>query len=531
MDLERRYSRLAILVILAGVCVRLVEMLLARGMLIDDAYITLRYARNFALGHGMVYNPGEHVLGAPPVYVFITAGLWWLSRFFGGAEGAAVGYVLSLFNIALMGATAWLLVQQMRRSLGTWTLLLLVYFCFYLPFIDNTTTGMETTLFLLLLVLSLRFIDTRRLWAASLCMGLAVLVRAEGLLWIAAVGVTHLRRGGKWWAPGLLVPLLAVGAGWTIVSLGYYGTPIPHNVAAKSGWNVPLWGREGILPYAWWVLNDLTLVPHPGGPAPRVLGVALTAIVVLLVLALGIAGTRALWRTRDTNLAWGLLFAGYVLFFLAGRGASGPSWYAIPPGLAIAIAAVHGLRWLPRLGDRDVPGAAITNPRLVVCGALALAFLGGSLFAWSRLRLPYYRLMETGYGRTGRYLSGAATESRLLVNEIGYIGYLADRYIYDMAGIVTPEILAQRKQTRGEIDVPALMQRYEPDYVVVTGPSKRAAVQASVESGEIADYGIALEAPPCFTFVRSPLEDRGPGEEQELFARAACGRASITPGP
>src|SRR6202022_2682648 len=36
---------------------------------IDDAYITFRYARNLAEGLGLVYNPGEWVLGT-------TAPLW-----------------------------------------------------------------------------------------------------------------------------------------------------------------------------------------------------------------------------------------------------------------------------------------------------------------------------------------------------------------------------------------------------------------------------------------------------------------------
>ncbi len=36
---------------------------------IDDAYITFRYARNLADGLGLVYNPGEWVLGT-------TAPLW-----------------------------------------------------------------------------------------------------------------------------------------------------------------------------------------------------------------------------------------------------------------------------------------------------------------------------------------------------------------------------------------------------------------------------------------------------------------------
>ena len=31
----------------------------------DDTYIGLRYSRNLAEGHGLVFNPGEHVDGYP----------------------------------------------------------------------------------------------------------------------------------------------------------------------------------------------------------------------------------------------------------------------------------------------------------------------------------------------------------------------------------------------------------------------------------------------------------------------------------
>jgi hypothetical protein len=41
----------------------------APALLIDDAYITFRYAENLVRGHGLVFNPGERVLGT-------TAPLW-----------------------------------------------------------------------------------------------------------------------------------------------------------------------------------------------------------------------------------------------------------------------------------------------------------------------------------------------------------------------------------------------------------------------------------------------------------------------
>src|ERR1700682_2995626 len=42
--------------------------------LFDDAYITFRYAANVARGFGLVFNPGERVLGTTsPLFTFILA--------------------------------------------------------------------------------------------------------------------------------------------------------------------------------------------------------------------------------------------------------------------------------------------------------------------------------------------------------------------------------------------------------------------------------------------------------------------------
>ena len=41
----------------------------------DDPYITYRYARNLAEGHGLTYNPGELVLGTTSPFFAIILGL------------------------------------------------------------------------------------------------------------------------------------------------------------------------------------------------------------------------------------------------------------------------------------------------------------------------------------------------------------------------------------------------------------------------------------------------------------------------
>jgi len=42
------------------------------GNAVDDAYISFRYLENLATGHGLVYNPGEHVEGfSNPLWIFL----------------------------------------------------------------------------------------------------------------------------------------------------------------------------------------------------------------------------------------------------------------------------------------------------------------------------------------------------------------------------------------------------------------------------------------------------------------------------
>ncbi|MEI7425254.1 MAG: hypothetical protein WCK10_04010, partial [Candidatus Staskawiczbacteria bacterium] len=54
-----------------------------RPWMLDDAFISFRYAENFAAGHGLVFNPGERVEG-------YTTFLWVLILGVGKALGLKV---------------------------------------------------------------------------------------------------------------------------------------------------------------------------------------------------------------------------------------------------------------------------------------------------------------------------------------------------------------------------------------------------------------------------------------------------------
>jgi len=73
--------------------------------MVDDAFITMRVARNIATGEGFVYNPGQRVQAvSSPLWALISSGLWWFLgehtliavRIFGGLADAATASCVAM---------------------------------------------------------------------------------------------------------------------------------------------------------------------------------------------------------------------------------------------------------------------------------------------------------------------------------------------------------------------------------------------------------------------------------------------------
>jgi hypothetical protein len=405
-------------------------------------------------------------------------------------------------NILFMGWTAVLLARQSRYRPAWLVLVPLAVFCLYLPFCDNTNTGMETPLFMLLLLLSATWLDRGLEVRASILMGLACLVRPEGVLWIAAVLLYRMRRR-ELPTRRLLLPLLGILGAWGAVCWAYFGTPVPQNALAKCGWVTSLWGRDGVLQHAREVLMAFTLLPYEGlaraGAARNLLGAGW----MVLPLALFLIGSIRLWRERSPDLRWSFFFVLYVLFFVAGRAATWPSWYAIPPGLALVVVGTHGgAALLGRLAHR--PRSARGTRRLVWSLGPGLILVIGlaSFLVWRTDRLPYYGRLLNSHGRTGHYLAGVDPQTNLLVMEIGLIGYLADRHIEDMAGIVSEEIMQLNRRRRDPVEIPEQVALIQPDYVVLPRRSLRELGPGAFGAWFGRNYECVFEALPYQTFRR-----------------------------
>lgn len=231
------------------------------GFLIDDAYISLRYARNWVDGHGLVFNPGEVVEGYTNfLWTVLGAAALWLGR-----SGMLVWQVLSaLSTVAILVAVAR--VARLTRETGTggvevapWIFLLgLEAFGYW------ATTGMETTFYTALFV-----------WATVLCLeeslagrrrgsvalfvalaltrpeGVMVFALVHGMLWVVRERTTAaLRRH--------VVDGLIFGAVYGLYfawRYSFYGRPFPNTYYAKITAGPEQW-TNGVINLKQWVLSS-----------------------------------------------------------------------------------------------------------------------------------------------------------------------------------------------------------------------------------------------------------------------------------
>lgn len=205
---------------------------------VDDAYISGRYAEQFALGHGLVYNAGE-----PPVEGYTNLAFVILSaltyRCGVDMHTVVVGWGLVFGALGLLAITA--LTHQLIGRASFWALVPAAWLAIDMHYAVVATNGIESSMFICAVSACAAAVLAagQGSWAvglaAALC-GLIVAVRPEGLAVAGALAGYDLwaRRtaGPSRWAVacGFLAGALPVwfGRRW------YFGEWVPNTFAAKD---------------------------------------------------------------------------------------------------------------------------------------------------------------------------------------------------------------------------------------------------------------------------------------------------------
>ena len=470
--------------------------------MVDDAYITFRYARNLIEGHGFVYNPGERVLGTTtPLYTLLMAGL-------ALATGSRDFPALALAVNALAGAASvGLLYGLGKRVAEHWipaaaAALLWAVAPYSITFAIG---GMETDLTIALLLAVSYAHVAGRTRAMAIFSALALLARPDtaillGLLWLDLVlarsfgsaqdrpfgGVYPERSRGAQdrlrvpWQEGLIT--LALLAPWLIFGTLYFGSPLTSSVAAKSvTYRLPPWADlvRLIQHYSTPFFEDALL-----GARWRLAGSA----VYLLLCALG--GLRAI--RRDCRI-WPLL--AYPYLYLAVFAIANPllfRWYLSPPLPFYFLFILTGVWTLAqdigrlvigKLGNWETGRRSANLPMyqctiiLFTAAALALTLNAWDLhpdhgpdrpapeMAWFKLELLYAQAADV-------VRAHAVPGDTLCAGDIGVLGYRTDLRMLDTVGLVTPESRHHYPADPGiyviNYAIPAdLVLALDPDYIVI----------------------------------------------------------------
>jgi hypothetical protein len=206
----------------------------------EDSYISFRFARHLAAGHGFRWNLGE-----PPVEGFTNL-LWVVLAALVELLGLDVVRTLQAAGVAAGVGVLWLVDRFGARVLGLTgaaravpALLLAASG----PLATWAASGLETVPFALFVLAAgygaARFWqggEGRALALAWIAAALATLTRPEGVLVAGVAGLAGLarreRRGRGWLAAGLFAAFLLA---LTLARLAYFGAPLPNTFYAKTG--------------------------------------------------------------------------------------------------------------------------------------------------------------------------------------------------------------------------------------------------------------------------------------------------------
>ncbi|PPK97651.1 hypothetical protein CLV92_103186 [Kineococcus xinjiangensis] len=378
-----------------------------RGALIDDAYITLTYARNLA-EHGTwgLLSDVPSATATSPLWVLVLAGLTSLT--------ADPFTALALAHVGVSAGLVPVLSALARRThLPVWTGPAAAAAVVVQPLLLSVT-GMESGLLVLLLAAATLAGAAGRPVLFGLLAGAVFLTRMDAgptLVLLALLSPPVLRRLHL-----AVLPALAVALSWMSWSWYALGTAIPDTFLIKT--------QQGSFG-PWTVGNGWGWYRELYGT------VAVVAFAPMLLAALALVVLVALLRRRSgpgvpRTLPWLALTA-------AGAG----HW------LTLVVLGVPPYHWYfaPVLGLGTVGAVAATaalvarRARLrVVVAALLLVQIGASLVVDAARHQPW-RVMpiQTNYATSARYeVMGAdlAAELRgrrvMTFGEIGHLAYVCD---------------------------------------------------------------------------------------------------------
>lgn len=379
-------------------------------LLIDDAYITLRYARNLVEHSSFTYHIGDPVFGISTIlYALLLALLYALLPLdlvsIDRGLNICIEYLCILLLVRLFSlADAKLSISILLAIITLWNPLML----------SASQGGMETPLYLLWLLIGMLYAERALLYAA-LSSGLALFTRPEGAISISIVALLNLREKKR-----LIYPILAL---FIVGYIGFYyigfAKLYPASVEIKSF----IKPKDSLKAFFYFIKAPALLIP---------LGSIPWQIRLAVVSLCSIYGFFKWPQYLSRSFALGIILLNIALYSVANP----PLWYWYPAPM-ITFVAIFFFWGLYQLFGNHLS---------------ILLFLAASFLAME-IRWSYFAktLLATYTHRVGLYKDvvnelksryGLTEHCSIFTHEIGAVGYYSKAHIYDAVGLINPSLFA-----------------------------------------------------------------------------------------
>lgn len=388
-----------------------------RHIVLDDGLIYARFISHALNGQGLVFNPGEHVNAlTSPLFTYLLLSLSWILK------GNVLAAEHLLFAATFLGAC--LLAERMVPLSG---LLIAATAFFYI------LIGLETTTFLLLLMLTaIAYAEKRYNWLPLLVV-LSMLCRFEAGLFLPLLAWLLWRERR---APKLVsfLPAIALVLLYLVLNHHWYGAFLPNSATSKLGQ-----ARSGFWGHWPWAFFQVAWLFRKGAVFWG------TALLVPPVLILSVFGWDKMRRNRFgrlmTPFILGLL-AFYVLFNIPAY-----HWYYAPIIFTIILYAVYGM-----------PANRISQWIVACC--VVICAVNAAMY------LPKLTLVMDYVNVSQWIAANTPPDASVEAAEIGTIGWFSNRKVIDILGLTTPKNAVHVEHG----DTTSWLREDQPDYIVVHRP-------------------------------------------------------------
>jgi hypothetical protein len=430
----------------------------------DDSYITYRYARNFALGDGLRFNPGDDTNSASSLLFVLLLGIGNL------VTRAPIELIATTINtlslLVLVFVTSLLILRSTNNLRGyLYSFVLGLSIVSYGPLVYWTLSGMETTFFMALLATSIllcfHHLGNHRLYQVTwllVILGLLAITRVEGAVCGAALGAVVALRSIKHWKSiglfKLVLPVLVptgMFASQLLFYKIYYGAAIADPIHFKD--KVRYYSRSTDM--AWAAVKQMVLVSMRPFLLMSILG-------LLLLIA-------HIIRKKELKVDYAILPVLLVLLsaFILRSPHSDEYRYELVLFVFFVLATALVIEQLNRLHSflQQLLGIGV----VLVFGLTAIS-QGASESKQISSRTSTYMYVQKARADAGKWLeNNSPAGSRVVASDIGALSYFNPSNVFlDAPGLVNR---SQLKTVLNSEDVYLSMKNQGPEYLADTvGP-------------------------------------------------------------